>query len=298
MELNLLEKTELFITNLELDNVNLSGAASVVARVLGLKENEVAVVDVREGMLTLDILRPTVQLENIIGKEKDLLAALQALPGVYIGEETKIHSEGVLGMLCLDAAQTDEVVEESERLGSQIRLAVSKRVRVHPTGSEIIKGYIEDTNTPFLIEQLKRAGYKAVAGPVLEDDLSVVVTALEKAVSDGFGLVITTGGVGAEDKDHMVEAVQRLDRRAATPYIVRYQQGQGRHRKDGVRIAVGCTEWTTFVALPGPHDEVRMALPLLIEGLGEKWDNGTLANALVSVLRKKWTAVSHGCRHH
>lgn len=293
MELNLLEKTELFITNLELDNVNLSSAASTVAKVLGLEDSEVAVVDVREGMLTLDILRPTVQLEHILGKENDLVAALQTLPGVRVGEDTTIHSEGVLGMLCLDAIQTGELVERTESIGNQIRLKVSKRVRVHPTGSEIIKKYIEDTNTPFLIEQFKRAGYEAVAGPVLKDDLSVVVLALEKAVSEGFGIVITTGGVGAEDKDHIVEAIQRLDREAATPYLVRYQQGQGRHLKDGVRIAVGCMEWTTFVALPGPHDEVETAFPLLMKGLQEKWEKGTLANALASVLRKKWADIGH-----
>ncbi len=292
MKLDLLEKTELFVTNIELASVNLGAAAAAVAQVLGLEANEVAVVDVREGILTLDILKPYVQLEQIIGKEKEILRSLQALPGVRITAETLVHSEGVLGMVCLDPVETPGLVERIQDMGNQVNLAVSRRIRVFPTGSEIITNYIEDTNTPFIVEQLNREGYRAVAGPVLEDDLPMVVRALQGAVEEGFGIVITTGGVGAEDKDHLVEAVQKLDKEAAAPYLVHYHQGQGRHRKDGVRIAVGQADWTMFVALPGPHDEVRLALPVLIRGLHEKWDKYRLAAALAEVLRQKWAGIT------
>lgn len=77
MDLNLLEKTELFVTNIELTNVNFGTAAAAVAKVLGLQAAEVAVVDVRKGILTFDVLKSQVQLEQIIGKEKEILGALQ-----------------------------------------------------------------------------------------------------------------------------------------------------------------------------------------------------------------------------
>lgn len=92
--------------------------------------------------------------------------------------------------------------------------------------------------------------------------MPLIVLALKDAVKEGFGLVITTRGVSAEDKDYMVEAIQRLDKEAATPYLVHYHQGEGRHKKDGVRIAIGRLDWTMFVALPGPHDEVQLAMPV------------------------------------
>lgn len=300
MELDLLQKTELFITNIEMENVNLGSVAQAVAKVLGLEYHEVAVVDVRDGILTLDILKSHVELEQIIGKEKDILGVLQKLPGVRITENTLIHSEGVLGMVCLDNVDTKELVERMQEIGTNIGMAVNKRVRVFPTGSEIIKNYIEDTNTPFLIEQFNQVGYKAISGPILDDNLKVVIIALREAVDEGVGIVVTTGGVGAEDKDHMVEAIQALDPEAVTPYLVHYHQGQGRHQKDGVRIAVGQMDWTTFVALPGPHDEVQLATPVLIKGLVEKWDKQTLAGAIAEVLRKKWANVGYDKKwqHH
>ncbi|MDQ7095427.1 molybdopterin-binding protein [Desulfosporosinus sp. PR] len=297
MKLDLLEKTELFINNIELEHVHLGSVAKCVAEVLRLECNEVNVVDVREGILTLDILRPYVELEQIIGKEGAILEALRQLPGIRINQTTFIHSEGILGMVCFEMNESEKLVSRVEKIGKQIALSVSKRVKVFPTGTEIIKNYIEDTNTPFLVKKFNEAGYKATAGPVLEDDLILVSGALKEAVDNGFGLVITTGGVGAEDKDHTVEAILKLDQEAATPYLVHYHQGQGRHRKDGVRIAVGQLDWTTFVALPGPHDEVEIALPVLLEGLKKEWDKNQLANVLADVLRRKWELVSHDWKH-
>ena len=59
-EWSLLEKTELGITGISLDRANLSEVARAVAGVLGLPAEEVYVIDARERLLTLDILRTTV----------------------------------------------------------------------------------------------------------------------------------------------------------------------------------------------------------------------------------------------
>ena len=98
---------------------------------------------------------------------------------------------------------------------------------------------------------------------------------------------ITTAGVGAEKKDRTVEAILSLDPKASTPYISKYKQGTGRHHKDGVRIAVGTAMDTLIVALPGPNDEVRSSLEILIEGLRNSWSKELLAEELARNLRKK-----------
>ena len=77
-----------------------------------------------------------------------------------------------------------------------------------------------------------------------------------------------------------------LDPEAAAPYICRYQKGTGRHIKDGVRIAVGKTSDTLTVALPGPNDEVRSSLDVLVKGLLSKLDKHMLSEKIAGNLRK------------
>jgi len=287
MEVKLLEKTELFFHNIVLKHVNLDQVAGAVAGALGLNHRDVAVIDVQPGILTVDILRSTVTLENILGKEKALLSALADIAGVTVTEEAVIHSEGVLGLVNLDENHVAALPARVEAISGQITSAIRLRAMVFPTGNEIIEGNIEDTNTSFLVSLLTSLGYRVTPGKPLADSLEEITGALHLAADMGYGLVITTGGVGAEDKDYSVEAVMNLDPGAVAPYIVHYTKGQGRHKKDGVRIAVGSLELTTYVALPGPHDEVQLVTPVLVQGLCEQWDKSRLAEELVKPLRAK-----------
>ena len=93
----------------------------------------------------------------------------------------------------------------------------------------------------------------------------------------------------AEEAVRLVKSGNRIyvSGNAATPYIVHYTPGWGRHQKDGVRIAVGSLEWTRFVALPGPNDEVRLTGPILAQGLSENWAKILLAEEIARPLRVK-----------
>ena len=55
MSMNLLEKTELWINHITLNDVNLTELADTVAGVLGLPKGEVMVVDVRPQHITFDV---------------------------------------------------------------------------------------------------------------------------------------------------------------------------------------------------------------------------------------------------
>lgn len=55
-EFDLLNKTELKIESILLDNANLTDIATTAADTLGLEHDEVLVVDYRDGILVLDIL--------------------------------------------------------------------------------------------------------------------------------------------------------------------------------------------------------------------------------------------------
>ena len=299
MELNLLEKTELRIHGLELSGVNLNELAARVAQVLELPANQVLVVDVREDHVCLDLLTPKINIRQIAGREQAVLKALTLMDGLTVGENARIDSSGILGLIAYDQNEALEIAALSQKMGSEIESNILRRALVFATGFEVKKEMIEDTNSPFLIDLLQKQGYAAEFGGILDDDLDIIANKLMEATERGFGLVITTGGVGAEDKDFSVEAMNRIDRQAATPWIVKYEQGTGRHVKAGVRIGVGQYGLTTLINLPGPHDEVMAVAPVLQAHCNRGLINKELlANELVQVLRAKLSIKKKHWDHH
>ena len=286
-DVNLLGKRELWITNLTLRDVNLSTVAGIVAKVLGLRIGDVLVTDVRENYIVLDIIRDVVNAEQIFGKRRELLDELSKVPGLTVTEKTDIHSEGILGFISLDKDVARRVIQESRRMVEEIKKKIGRRCIVYPTGSELIRGYIQDTNTPLIAEKLMRRGYTVDVGQTIDDDEHLIASKIIEAVDSGYGLVVLTGGVGAEHKDRTVEGVLKTDPSAATPYIIKYKVGTGRHAKDGVRIAVGRVGETSIVALPGPTEELKLALEPLIQSLSQGLDKHTLANQIAEALRER-----------
>jgi len=287
-EMNLLEKTELWIVGLTLQNVRLEEIAAKVAEGLELEPGEVLVVDVREEYVVLDILRPVLKAQQIAGKEGEILRRVSGIPGVTLSDRAAIHSAGALGWVALDPEESKEAFEKSARMGKEIRERVGRRALVFSTGFEVQKGMIEDTNFPLIEERLKREGYTVKFGGILPDEIGAIAYRLQRAIDEGFGLILTTGGVGAEAKDCTVEGLLRVDPRAATPYILKFEVGTGRHAKDGVRIAVGEIGLSHFVALPGPTREVKIGLERLLEALGKGMSKDEMAEHIASALRGKW----------
>jgi molybdenum cofactor synthesis domain-containing protein len=291
MELELFEKTEIWIRPIQIQKVNLETIADRVAEVLNLKKREVMVVDVREDAITLDIMKKTIHAEDIIGKRRALLHVLSEIPGVLLTPETSIHSEGILGLIDIeDQKIAKSVLRKTERMREEISEQMRKRAIIFPSGFEIQKGLIQDTNSPYIKERLTEEGFKVTIGTVLEDDLGYIASALTRAVNEGFGLIVTTGGVGAEGKDRTIEALLGLDPMASTPYIIRYEKGTGRHEKDGVRIGISYVKPSLIIALPGPHEEVKIGTEVIIDGLKKGLDKEKLATALseryIGFLRK------------
>ncbi len=283
---HLLNKTEVKIDNIVLKKANLSEIAAHVADILGFNEGDVKVVDYRNDSMTLDVLHACVNPYNIVGKGDQLLSRLGSLPGVCVSKETSVHSNGMLGWIAIDETLGKEALSRSQDMKSQIAKNILKRAIVFSTGGEVIDGHIEDTNTPAIIQFMASEGYKVTAGGTLKDDIFLITAKLREAAdNDGYGVIITTGGVGAEDKDHTVEAIRALDSEAATPYICYFEIGTGRHIKDGIRIAVGRHNDTLIIALPGPNDEVKASLRVLVDGLKMRQGRHALAENIATKLR-------------
>jgi molybdenum cofactor synthesis domain-containing protein len=289
---DLLRKTELKVENIHLSNANLSTIAATAADILGLERNEVIVVDYRDRTLVLDILNNCVNAFKIVGQQEALLQGLGALPGVNVSDKTSVASDGMLGWIGLDKDQALDALRQGEKMATEILSTIAKRIIVFSSGAEVANKEIEDTNTPTIMNYLTNEGFNVSKGEVLKDDKLLIATKLrEAAETGGFGVIITTGGIGAEDKDHTVEAVKELDPHAATSYICHFEVGSGRHVKDGVKIAVGEYNGTLIISLPGPNDEVKASLEPIINGLKTEVTKQDLANLIAinlrSILRKK-----------
>jgi molybdenum cofactor synthesis domain-containing protein len=294
VELQLFEKTEIWIKPIRVRGVDLTLLAEKVAEVLTLDKREVMVVDVRDEAVTLDIMRATVNAQDIIGKKGPLLQAIAGIDGVSLTPETTIHSEGVLGLIDIeDQEVAKKLIQDTDRMGRQILDRLKKRAIVFPSGSEIQKGHVQDSNTPYLEQRLLQEGFKVTLGDVLEDDLEAIAFALSKALDDGYGLIITTGGVGAEHKDRTIEALLKVDPRASTPYVFRYEKGVGRHEKDGVRIGVAFIDPSFIIALPGPHEEVRLGIEVIMDGLKRGLDKAALATSLSKKYVESFQKIHH-----
>ncbi|MBC7229924.1 MAG: competence/damage-inducible protein A [Actinobacteria bacterium] len=282
----LLRKTELRIDDIHLSHANLTAIAETAADVLGLERGEVLVADYRDGTLVLDLHGGRVDARAVVGRERDLIEGLGSLPGVRVTERTAVSSRGMLGWIGLERERALEALERGERMAGEILRNVARRAIVFSTGAEVERREIEDTNAPAIMRHLADEGFRVEQGGILEDDRVAIAARIREAAEiGGYGLIVTTGGVGAEDKDQTVEAVMEVDRDAAAPYVCHYEVGTGRHVKDGVRIAVGEYNGAMIVALPGPNDEVMASLEPLARGLKAGADKAVLAEAIAERLR-------------
>jgi len=281
----LLEKREVWLRGVSLDQANLPAIARAAAEALSLPADKVFVTDVRPQLVVLDVLSQRVELEEVTGREAALLAAVGAVPGVTIAPEASVHSEGVLGVIGTPREEVERSLASAAKLEAQIAGYASRRVAVVSTGSELLAGEIEDTNFAAIREMLEPAGFEVEFGGVAGDSEREIAGRVALLSGEGFGVIITTGGVGAEDKDHTVEALERLDPDLATAVLAHYRKGHGRHVKEAVRIAIARLGWSTVFALPGPTHEVKLALPVILDGLARKADPAELVEAIAVPLR-------------
>ncbi|MFB3925152.1 MAG: molybdopterin-binding protein [Syntrophales bacterium] len=262
--------------------------ADTVSNVLGIKRGDLLVTDVFGNCMVIDILKRGVDANSILGKGPELLESLSRLPGIRINEKTSISSRGLLSWVSLDRNEVGEAMKRAEKMASEMKQKLKKTVVVFSTGAEVADGHVMDTNSPAIRDRLSTEGYSVKFGPTLKDDELIIAAHLRETAEEGYGLIITTGGVGAEEKDKTIEAVLSLDPEAATPSIVTYELGVGRHKhKNCVRIAVGQVLDTLIIALPGPTDEVLTGIDALIRGLPSLPDKEVLAEDIAGDLRKR-----------
>jgi molybdenum cofactor synthesis domain-containing protein len=284
LTLDLLDKRELRVAGVQLREANLGALASAVARALDLPNDEVLVTDVLADVVTFDILRPRLYAHQLVGRWDAIRQGLAEVPGVTLQGNARITSNGVLGWIPADPDVLQAALAEARAAGEGIAARISRRVCVLSTGAEVDRGEIEDTNRQTLGDAFGH-GYDVSFGGTIRDDCDLIAGRIRTVVEAGYGVVVTTGGVGAESKDHTIEALLKVDPQAATPYLTYFPSGHPRHVKAGIRIGVGELNGSVIVSLPGPNEEVHLAAPILLEHLRAGRRRAELAEPIAARLR-------------
>ena len=289
-DLDLLSKTELWVEDIVLSDVDLTQLSVCAGGVLDLGVEDIFVTDVRDRRVVFDVVSPKVSLDAIAGKEDALLSALAAFPGVSLGQRASVHSHGVLGVIGAPAEQAADIIANAAKLEANLQAYVSRLVIVLSTGGEVARGEIEDTNYDAVKSVLGKQNYFVEHAGVVEDDEALIAARIGHLLGEGYGLIITTGGVGAEDKDKTIEAMQRVAPDLSTAVLAQYTVGHGRHVKPHVRVACGRVGETLLVALPGPTREVLAALPALAQAMNQGLPPAMIAEAIAAPIRALWHA--------
>lgn len=281
----LLDKTEVWLRGVHLDDADLPEIAKAVACELELPEDKVFITDVREGLVVLDILSPRVELEAVTGKQDNVFDGIRGLSRSRSIPMRQSTVKAYWASSARHAKKVDAYLAGAQRLEGQLIEFASKRVAVVSTGSELVSGEVKDTNFLAIQEAMEPEGFEVVYGGVAGDSEREITGLVARLSSEGFGLVITTGGVGAEDKDKTIEAISLLDKGMSTAVLAKFKEGHGRHVKDSIRIGIAQMGWSTIVSLPGPTHEVKLALPVLIRGIVQETPLPDLIEAMAVPIR-------------
>ncbi|MBI3964743.1 MAG: competence/damage-inducible protein A [Chloroflexi bacterium] len=90
-------------------------------------------------------------------------------------------------------------------------------VEIVAVGNELLMGEVQDTNTPWLCEQITRWGGRVERAVLLRDDRRVIARELRAAIRRKPALIFTIGGMGATADDLTLAAVALATKRALYP---------------------------------------------------------------------------------
>src|SRR6202022_386182 len=90
---------------------------------------------------------------------------------------------------------------------------MSPRAGILVTGTEVLSGIISDRNGPWLSERLSEIGVDAAQIQVVGDRPDDLLAALSFMASQGYALIVTSGGLGPTADDLTAEIVGRFSGR-------------------------------------------------------------------------------------
>lgn len=167
--------------------------------VVPVEEVSALELDDQGAALRIALLKPLRAGQNLRRAGEDIARGqLAVAPGTYLGAEELMLLRGVG---CADLLVRKRPKCSVLCTGAEL---------VDDAGAELQTGQIYNTNGPFLCSELVAAGAEIVFRQTLADDAISFLAALERAVSAGAQVVISTGAVSMGRYDFIPDTLQRI----------------------------------------------------------------------------------------
>ena len=94
-------------------------------------------------------------------------------------------------------------------MSGESRLRPGYEVEVISTGDEIVFGQLVDTNSSWIAKEVTEQGARVRRLSCVGDDLEDIVKAVDGGLSEGWDLIVITGGLGSSPDDLTIEAIAK-----------------------------------------------------------------------------------------
>lgn len=182
-------------------------------------EGKIEITALRDGLLKVnsDALKAVnLQGEMMIAtrhgnypvKKGESVAAMRIIP-LVIEEEKLQKAKDACMKYYHDGENVEKAVEKASEKGIISLLPFkTKKIGIIVTGSEVKAGRIQDRFGPVMIGKLKEYGYEASKISLCSDNQDEIASELANMESQGFDLVLCTGGMSVDPDDKTPGAIK------------------------------------------------------------------------------------------
>ncbi len=226
----------------------------------GPSEGKVTLTAERDGLFRVN--RPLLDAINQIGT-----ITIATLPDHYpVQKGMKLCGARIVPLVCQEREiiQAEQMAANAERpLMELLPYRINLPVGIIITGSEVFSGRIQDKFEPVIREKVGQFGADVLGCIFCDDDLSMLLTSIDKWKTRGAKLIIMTGGMSVDPDDLTPTAIQQSGAEIVT---------QGVPAQPGNMFTVAYLDEVTILGVPGAaiHAKTTMLdviLPQAVAGL-------------------------------
>ncbi len=82
-----------------------------------------------------------------------------------------------------------------------------QKIGITVVGDEILSGHVQDTNTHWLLNQLRRMNYEVQRVEIVPDAVILISASVKRLLAENFDVIFVTGGLGPTPHDMTTEGV-------------------------------------------------------------------------------------------
>lgn len=185
-------------------------AAEILCKIC--KGDNIGRTDVKEGKIEL-----VSKIDGVLKINREKLRAVNSLGEMMIasrhGDFPVKKGDKIAGTRIIPLVIEKEKMQKAQSVAGDeplfiIKPYILKTAGVITTGNEVLKGLIEDTFTPVIVEKLGEYGARVEEHTLTGDDNSKITDTIMSMIDKGVDMVICTGGMSVDPDDRTPLAIK------------------------------------------------------------------------------------------